>query len=336
MIRHKYVPSPKEKFIYLIDIVGTCNLRCPSCPVGNYTKDEYVDSGRSRGMMSVEKFDQILHKIEGEKVAEEVIIGLYNWGEPTLHPDLPAFIKKVKEYGFTCNVSSNFNLVDLDIGAIVRSAPDFFRISVSGYRQEVYQQTHTKGNIYMVLSNLHRLRYFMDRLKKEFEVEVYFHLYRHNLDDVVQMKKVADDLNFAFEMDMAYFMGLGKILKYLDGGALNEKDAQVNELMILSHEERTELAWQHKDDDCHARSHLTTINWDGSVALCCATYEASDTIANDFNQFSHDELQEMKYSHATCEKCTEKAQHVVAAQEPKHKLAEIGNQRIKELMNQTD
>ena len=30
-----WVLDPKTKWQFDIDVVGSCNLRCPSCPVGN-------------------------------------------------------------------------------------------------------------------------------------------------------------------------------------------------------------------------------------------------------------------------------------------------------------
>ena len=45
------------------------------------------------------------------------------------------------------------------------------------------------------------------------------------------------------------------------------------------------------------------INFDGSVSLCCATYEKPQTIAEDFLKVSRQELQERKQGHRFCAEC---------------------------------
>ena len=327
-----YISSRKEKFIYLIDIVGTCNLRCVSCPVGNYTKEEYAETGRTRGIMGIDKFRKILDKIKSDDVAENVVIGLYNWGEPALHPDLVQMLTMIKEYGFNANLSSNFSLPDLDIRKIVAAEPGFLRISVSGYTQEVYSQTHQQGSIQMVISNLYRLRHFMDKLNKSFYVEIYYHLYRHNVGaDLENMQRLATELKFTFNVDFAYSMLFHKTLKYLDGEQLSEKDNELLDLLLISPKERMELALPYKQYDCHIRSDIISIDYDGSVPLCCATYETTGyTMAPDFTQISHDDLQSKRYQHELCKECMNKAQHVAAMHEPRDKIFKLGNQRIQE------
>jgi len=53
-------------YMYYIDIVGTCNLRCPSCPVGNYLPHDFMDLQRPKGFMKLALFEQILDKIKRE------------------------------------------------------------------------------------------------------------------------------------------------------------------------------------------------------------------------------------------------------------------------------
>jgi hypothetical protein len=68
---------------FFIDVVGTCNLRCPSCAVGN------APAQLAKGLMSVATFDKILSKIRAEySDCGRLFVDLYNWGEPGLHPDL--------------------------------------------------------------------------------------------------------------------------------------------------------------------------------------------------------------------------------------------------------
>src|SRR5262245_61296444 len=47
-------------YFFMIDIVGTCNLRCPSCAVGNYPQTA------ATGLMSLDTYRAILNKINKE------------------------------------------------------------------------------------------------------------------------------------------------------------------------------------------------------------------------------------------------------------------------------
>lgn len=57
-------------FYYLIDIVGSCNLKCPSCPVGNYEEQP------TKGLMSLETYKRILHKISIEHPGEKIFVDI--------------------------------------------------------------------------------------------------------------------------------------------------------------------------------------------------------------------------------------------------------------------
>ena len=57
--------------IYNIDIAGTCNLRCPSCPVGNHDQQGY-GLKRKSGFMDIQMFEDILTKIGLEDSEPEI------------------------------------------------------------------------------------------------------------------------------------------------------------------------------------------------------------------------------------------------------------------------
>jgi hypothetical protein len=86
-------------FYYLVDVVGTCNLRCPSCPVGNYADKP------PKGLMQLGYFQSILQKARAEHSGKRLF-----WGEPALHPELSKLISAVKTQGFGCGISCNLNV----------------------------------------------------------------------------------------------------------------------------------------------------------------------------------------------------------------------------------
>jgi hypothetical protein len=68
------------------------------------------------------------------------------------------------------------------------------------------------------------------------------------------------------------------------------------------------LTWEIKTKrsgayDCELRFNMMSINYDGSVGLCCSTYAQSNQLADNFLDHSHEDLQAMKYQQSFCKKC---------------------------------
>ena len=58
--------------------------------------------------------------------------------------------------------------------------PDIIKISLSGFYKEAYDKTHTGGDINLVKSNLYKLKYLIDRYKKDILVDINYHKYIDN------------------------------------------------------------------------------------------------------------------------------------------------------------
>jgi len=284
-------------FYYLIDIVGSCNLKCPSCPVGNYEEQP------SKGLMSLETYIKILNKIYKEHPGEKIFVDLYNWGEPGLHKNLGEIIKLTHEFGYGVGISSNLN-VFADMKAAIKAQPDYIRISLSGYYNEVYKQTHMGGDINLVKANMHLLRHWIDKTQSKTIVQVGFHIYKNNFpEDFSKMQGLCDDLEFIFAPTLAALMPVEKAVMEVEGRLIGHHALIDN--LVISTSERVRLLSKARPNyiDCQYRSKRTTINFDGSVPLCCATFEKEQIIADNFLDLSRSELTKRKYEHSFCKKC---------------------------------
>jgi pyruvate-formate lyase-activating enzyme len=296
---------------YFVDIVGGCNLRCPSCGNGNMP-----GAGRPAGMMSLELFDRVLDKIALEtETGEPAVVALFNWGEPLLHPRAAEMITRVRSRGFTCCISTNLNR-PRDLEGVVRAQPDWFRISVSGFRQEIYQRTHLGGEIERVKQNMHRLRELMDAHRARFPVHVYYHVYRHNVrGDEEAMRQLAAQLGFAFEAVWAVPAPIEKVQGWLTDG-VPAQDAPLVELLVIRPEEARELTLGFAEgrQSCPLID-ATIVNCDGSVDLCCGTYQQQ--IARSFLDVQADALRRTKQGWPTCEPCMSNGLHLVGIYAPR-------------------
>jgi len=120
-----------------IDIVGTCNLRCPSCPVGNTG----VSATSPSKKMQLSLLSSILDKADRE--LGQYSVGFFNWTEPLLHPDLPELCREVVRRGKYLALSSNLN-IRRDYEEFIPFVNELC-ISLSGATQKTYEKTHRGG-----------------------------------------------------------------------------------------------------------------------------------------------------------------------------------------------
>src|SRR5438552_18815478 len=96
---------------YLIDIVGTCNLKCPSCPVGNFSNSDFAEAKRATGFMEFELFEKIVAKAQQDCTVrgEPILVHLYNWGEALIHPRIVDFVSLLSQERMPFHISTNMN-----------------------------------------------------------------------------------------------------------------------------------------------------------------------------------------------------------------------------------
>lgn len=295
---------------YWIDIVGTCNLRCPTCPTGNFRQGDFSGDVKPLGFMAADKFAAILAKINADQSKGLTRVELYNWGEPLLHPNAPAMIAAVKSYpNFRCGISSNLSLPKLDLRAVLVAKPDWFRVSLSGFSQPVYGQTHKRGDIELVKRNMALLRSLIDETRSEVTVEVAYHVYRHNGGELAAMADYCKQLGFKLCPVWAQFYPIEKLLH----GRYSDADKQTIDTLVHRPERLLELAQPYRHEPCRLQDGQTAINYDGSVQLCCASFEPTNIIAKDFASSSPSELTDIKHRHTTCDKCIAGGYHAMMA-----------------------
>jgi pyruvate-formate lyase-activating enzyme len=293
----RHAPREAAAYVYAIDVVGTCNLRCPTCPVGNFAAAD-----RPKGFMAVEQFERILDKIVAERVAPRVQVWLFNWGEPLLHPELPALVAAVKSRGLPCHLSTNLN-VHRGLRELARANPTDLKISLSGFTPERYARTHAKGHLRLVKANLHLLRHWLDVEGASTRVWVGHHLYRGSEQELPAVKALCDELGFEHAPIAAFYQPLERLVELLEGRT-QRPDPVLDELIEPPQVYLPRIRAAHNPaHDCELRFNQTVINHDGSVALCCSVYDRPNMLGLDFLDTPHEQLQAARYSHGFCATC---------------------------------
>jgi MoaA/NifB/PqqE/SkfB family radical SAM enzyme len=287
-----------------VEVVGTCNLKCPSCPVGNYA--DRRGAGSIGGTMPVAQFERIIGKLAAELRGRQgdVFIALYSWGEPLIHPRIGEVIGIARAAGFRVGLSSNLNY-ERHLAQALAAGPDEFVVSLSGFTQEHYAESHAGGDIERVKRNMRALAALVAEHGHRTRVYVHYHCYTHNTgDDVRQMAQLCEALRFAFLPGIAYYMPVENLLRAA-AGAPPPGDAAIIDRLLVPLPEQLAIAAAHAADatGCDLLETRLDIDVDGAVKLCCATYDRTTNVATDFLAVPFDEVQARRNAAALCGSC---------------------------------
>lgn len=283
---------------FTIDVVGSCNLKCPSCAHANDTPDV------PKGFMSLDDFKKVTEKMMKE-VDLVSHVCLYSWGEPFLHPELNLMIEHIHEMGIAVAVSTNLSIESSDrIKKVVKTSPDYLKISLSGYYPEVYNSTHTGGDINLVKSNLYKLKYYIDKHGLSTFVEINYHLYNNNYGrDLEKMKELCDELGFALAAVYANVTPVERLVDYCEG-RVDKKTEELSKLLLVGIDKGLEITKSFRNLPCRFLTNQININWDRSVPICCVCfYRENSIISDDYLKDSLEDIESRKKNHPFCKKC---------------------------------
>lgn len=287
-------------FNYQVEVAGMCNLRCISCPRGNWPRH------RKPGLMSAATYSKLIDKILLEDPWTGIIT-LYNWGEPLLNPELPEIIRITRKKGLLSAVSSNLAM-EKDFEEVVRSGPDWFRISNSGWGAN-YEITHTGAKWDCFYANCRKLSEYKQRHRPEMLVELFFHIYAHNRQDFSQMQSLCDEFGFTLRYRHAALAPLDNIALIVDGKPISDSAAKTRSMQFLHVEEVMDIARSERNRPCFYMDHLW-IDWDLSIAHCMEWYDpALKLLEKDFMSVTLDEIKDSRINSDHCRKCKEKGIH---------------------------
>ena len=283
---------------YTIDIVGTCNLQCPSCA---WSMDEI---NNVKGTMSFDTFELVTEKMKKET---ELIthVSLYSWGEPFMHNKLDLFINHLHELGIAVAVSSNLSIKSSEqVRKVIKASPDYLKISLSGFYPDAYNSTHTGGDINLVKSNLYKLKYYIEQYNSDTFVDVNYHLYRNNNGrNLEKMNDLCDELGFALSSTYALVMPLERVLDHCDGNP-DYQTKELSKLLLVDIDEGREITKDFRNQPCRFLTNQINISWDGSVSLCCVGFDQKIyNISNNYLDITLEDIWNKKDNNPLCDKC---------------------------------
>jgi wyosine [tRNA(Phe)-imidazoG37] synthetase (radical SAM superfamily) len=291
----RYHPMESSRYVYAIDIVGGCNLRCPTCPVSQQSMP--------KGLMQLTLFKNILDKIKAESKDKHPDIWLFNWTEPFLHPELDLFVKAVKQAGLSSFISTNLNSGHR-LEAVIAENPDQLKVSLSSFKQNIYGQTHVRGNIERVKANLVKLAKLIEKYQATTQVFIGHHLYRNTIEEQTEIAEFSHQLHFNYAPSNAILAPLETVMKLMTTKKVPELNGLYEQFLQDPIEiARTNSLKRSGNKDCELRFNMTTLQYDGQVNLCCGTTQKIAATPTYFMEKSFEELESLKYNNPFCKKC---------------------------------
>ncbi|UQZ91316.1 hypothetical protein C4J81_18640 (plasmid) [Deltaproteobacteria bacterium Smac51] len=292
-----------QKCSWFVDVAGSCNLKCVSCPRGNLPPERQPRPG----FMAPDSYTALLDKILAEDPFTGVI-NLYSWGEPLLHPKLPEIIGLTRQKGLSAAVSSNLSF-RLDFEEVIKAGPDYFRVSASGWGEN-YEQTHAGGDWALFMENLARLKQWRAAHRPQMQVEMNFHIYKNRADDYRRMKDYCREAGFIFRAGHGMLNPLDNVARLMDGQELTPEARLSISLQAFPVEKGLARLAEIKGRPCPFES-IMDVGWDGRVNHCQAWFDPeTPNLADDFNAATLDEMLAKRLGSSFCQKCRSRLLHL--------------------------
>jgi len=285
-------------FYPTIEVTGICNLRCSSCIRSDKS---IIEDGK---FMSFNDYSRVINKMVTE-IPFLYLVDLYVFGEPILNNELPKIIKLNNELGLASGLSTNlYNIKNL--AKVLDEYPAQIRVSLSGASEETYDVTHTGGKWKRVAKNLDLLGELIHERGSKTIVEVYFHIYKHNLHEIKIIKEICNKYGFRFHPSLAVLFS-DFAMQYSQSGAVSDGAKVANDLTIISLEELLKDCQDSEDKNCILTRIVPVINWDLSVMACC-NYTYSPILPN-YLDVPIEEIVKERTNSELCAKCQSHALH---------------------------
>ncbi len=163
-----------------IEIIGNCNLHCRMCG---------FNDSRKRGLMSFALFQKTILELEKNG---KPIIGLHQFGEPLLHPEIWKFIDFAKSRGFSIILYTNATLLDDKKIKMLKDHPvDGIRTSFIPDKEK-YEYYWAGSKYENVANNLRKIIRISDDWTKKPKITI--NLLHSRNEDVSLYKKAAKKL----------------------------------------------------------------------------------------------------------------------------------------------
>ncbi|MEM9416695.1 MAG: radical SAM protein [Planctomycetota bacterium] len=289
-----------------IESTNICNTECQLCPTGMGLRD------RRKGRMKLEQFKSLVDQLRWHLFS----LDLSMWGDPLIAPDIYPMIRYAHDKRVWTYISSNLHGFHItprkrrdgsldpkdDATKIVESGLDMLTCSLHGATQEtfaIYQPGKDFGD---AIAKVRHIVETKARLKSETPaIQLNFVVTRHNEHEVDRFRELAEELGCK-----AVFSTASMNLRFLDKDKRLQPLGLAPDLLEKKTQDHLE-EWLPENDEyvldayrdiqrggvghdaqyngkkrynCSWPWRQSVINWDGTVATCCGSFEKSEDLGD--------------------------------------------------------
>jgi MoaA/NifB/PqqE/SkfB family radical SAM enzyme len=278
------------------DIVGVCNAKCSYCHTG-------VFKTTTGSIVSTERFRDTLDVIARHGLLNpDGVMGLYNWGEPFLHPRLADLLQVVNGYGFGYGFSTNASKVPAINRDFVRGLK-YLVYSMPGFSQGSYDKMHG-FRFEEILKNIRTMTTKARDAGFTGKIAIYYHVYQFSAGEIFQCADFANECGIQFVPMNAILNNWWQVNAFVDNRLEPELLRKVGEELFMN-DVRPLLAKAPANYSCPQYNWLA-IDENSNLLLCCqvptgATFSVGNLLTDDVAQ-----MLAKRRANDTCGECVGK------------------------------
>ena len=187
--RHRHTDVRSAPYLLNIEPLYYCNLDCPLCDRQIFPE---ARPDAEAGRLPLDIVDKIFEEV-GDYLYQCQIFGQ---GEPLLDwPRTQQIIEKARKKRIFTLLSTNCTVLTPKMAEeVVGSGLDYLVCAVDGIRQESYGKYRVGGQVERALANMRLFAEERRRQRRPMEIEWQFLVNRHNIDELEEARRIADDL----------------------------------------------------------------------------------------------------------------------------------------------
>lgn len=251
------------------DIIGGCNAKCPLCVTARTSFGQRIQH------ISESDFARAIDRLLDLSLATPGFstVGLYSWGEPSLHPNLDGIVSVLSERGLFAGISTNaskqmkFSTSTKHFREVVFSVPGWSQASqdkIHGFRFD-----RIVANMEATIKNMRGNGY-------EGQFALSYHVYQFNFFEEFELaRNWCADHGVVFQPYFAYINDYEPNKAFLKGTMDRATLEQISKRLFLHYYD--EIVQSRPDDwRCPQWDRFLTLNHKSEVLLCCVLPETHE------------------------------------------------------------
>ena len=174
-----------------IELTNYCNLHCPVCPTGR------AELTRKPAAIDADLFEALMDEV-GRYL---LVLTLWAWGEPLLHPNLSKILSIAKRFNVATLLSTNGqNLNDQKVlDSLITYPPTYLIVAIDGLTDETNAQFRIGAKLEPILNGVRRLSDMKKQKGLNYPIiHMRYMVMKHNQHEVDNLQFFAEDNRFDF------------------------------------------------------------------------------------------------------------------------------------------